>query len=39
MADKGVAMVVLDKLEYLNKAPDLSADKDTYRPFSGDPTS
>ena len=39
MVDKGVAMVVLDKLDYLNKAQDVLVDKDTYRSIHGDPTS
>ena len=38
IVDKGVAMV-LDKLDYLNKAQDLLVDKDTYSPILGDATS
>ena len=30
-------MVVLDKHAYINKAQDLLAGKDTYRPITGDP--
>ena len=30
VAKKGVAMAVLDKLNYLNKVKDLLADKHTY---------
>ena len=33
-----VAMVVTDKQNYLSKAQDLLADRDTYKPISGDPT-
>ena len=35
--DKEVPMSVVDKQDYLNKAQDLLADKDTYTPISGDP--
>ena len=37
-AEKGVAMVMLGKQDYLNKAKDLLADKGTYRLITGDPT-
>ena len=36
--DKGVAMVVMDRQDYINKAQGLLDDKDTYRPISKDPT-
>ena len=39
MAGKGVAMVVLDKQDHLNKDQDLIADKDSYKLITGDPTS
>ena len=39
MADQGVAMAMLDEVDYLNKAQALLADKDTYPPILGDPTS
>ena len=38
MADKGVAMVVVDKHDYLNKTQELLTDRDTYRTIPGDPT-
>ena len=38
MADKGVAIVLLNRQDYLNEAHDLHADKDTYRCITGDPT-
>ena len=34
---KGLAVVVLDKKDYIDKAQDLLADKDTYRLITGDP--
>ena len=37
-ADKGVALVVLDRNEYINKAQDLLQDKGTYREIKTDPT-
>ena len=37
-ADKGLAMVVLDKQNYFNKAKDLLVGRDTYRLITGDPT-
>ena len=39
MADKGMAVVVLDKLAYINKVQDLLADEDINRPIPGDTTS
>ena len=36
--DKGVTMVVLDKQDYTNKAQDLLAQRDTYRPLTANPT-
>ena len=36
MADKGLAMVVLDKQDYIDKAQDLFLDKDTYRLIMGE---
>ena len=36
-ADKGVAMIVMDRQDYVNKAKELLADQDTYRPISKDP--
>ena len=36
-ADKRVAVVVLDKQEYINKALDLLAQRDTYRALVADP--
>ena len=38
-ADKGVAMVGMDKQDYCNKAQYLLDDKDTYRPITLNPTS
>ena len=32
MADKGVAMVVIDRQDYISKAQELIGDQDTYRP-------
>ena len=37
-ADKGIAMVVMDRWDYNTKAQCLLDDKDTYRPLSKDPT-
>ena len=37
-ADKGVAMVVLDRQKYIQKARALSEDSNTYRPIPSDPT-
>ena len=37
-ADNGVAMVVLDRQDYLNKIQDILAEKDTYRLITGDPS-
>ena len=37
-ADKGVAMVVMDRQYYVNKAEELLGDQDTCRPISKDPT-
>ena len=37
--DKGVAMVVMDKQDYLNKAQKLLLNTDTYKPIHKDPTS
>ena len=39
MANRGVALIVLDRQDYFNKAEDLLIDKDTYRPIPGDFTS
>ena len=36
-ADKGVAMLVVDKQDYFNKAQCL-ADRDTYKPIPNNPT-
>ena len=36
-ADKGVAMVVMDRQDYISKARGLLNDKDTYRSLSKDP--
>ena len=36
--DKGVTIVVMDKHNYLSMAQDVLADRDTYQPISGDPT-
>ena len=38
-ADKEVAMVVMDRQDYVNKAKELLGDQHTYRPISKDPTS
>ena len=37
-ADKGVAMVVIDRQEYIQKARALLEDTNTYRPIPSDPT-
>ena len=37
--NKGVAMVVMDKQDYTNKAHSLLADTNTYRILNKDPTS
>ena len=37
-ADKGVALVVMDRQEYIHKARALLEDTNTYRPISTDPT-
>ena len=37
MADKGVAMVVMDRQEYINKSNNLLA-QPAYRPLPKDPT-
>ena len=37
-ADKGVAMVVMDRQEYIQKARVLLEDTNTYRPIPSDPT-
>ena len=37
-ADKGVAMVIMDKKEYTDKAIGLLSDTNTYRTISKDPT-
>ena len=37
--DSTLLRIVLDKQDYLNKAQDVLADKDTYKPITGDPTS
>ena len=37
-ADKGVAMVVIDREDYSEKAKLLLADTNTYKPFTKDPT-
>ena len=37
-ADKGVAMVVMDRQEYIQKARALLEDTNTYRPIPSDPT-
>ena len=38
-ANKGVALVVIDRTEYICKAKDLLQDTSTYRTIKGDPTS
>ena len=37
-ADKGVALVTMDKPEYINKAQELLDDKKTYKEINTDPT-
>ena len=37
-ADKGVALVVMDKQEYIKKAKTLLEESNTYRPIATDPT-
>ena len=37
--NKGVALVVIDRTEYIRKAKDLLQDTSTYRTIKGDPTS
>ena len=36
-ADKGVALVVMDRQDYIRKARNLLADTTTYRPIQSDP--
>ena len=36
--DKGVAMVIMDKIEYMDKAIGLLSDTNTYRTTSKNPT-
>ena len=36
MVDKGVAMVIMDRQDYVNKAHDLLMDQHTYKPISKD---
>ena len=38
-ADKGVALVVLDTVDYIRKAKDVLEDTNTYRVINTDPTS
>ena len=38
-ADKGVAMIVMDREDYLNKTQHLLDDRETYRSITMDPTS
>ena len=38
-ADKGVALVIIDKPEYINKAQEHLDDKKTYKEINTDPTS
>ena len=38
-ADKGVAMVIMEKQDYTNKAQALLQDTNTYKVLSKDPTS
>ena len=38
-ADKGVAKVVMDRQDFLNKAQHLLDDMEAYRPITMDPTS
>ena len=37
-ADKGVALVVMDKSDYIRKMKELLEDTNTYRPLNTDPT-
>ena len=37
-ADNGVALVVIDKLDYIRKVRELLEDTNTYRPIQSDPT-
>ena len=37
-ANKGVAMVLLDRQDYIDKAHQLLSDLNTYRPINKDPT-
>ena len=37
-ADQGVAMVIMDKPDYINKALSLLEDTNTYRVLNKDPT-
>ena len=37
-ADKGVALVILDRSDYIKKAQELLQDTSTYRSIKGDPT-
>ena len=37
-ADKGMAMVVIDRQEYIQKARAHLEDTNTYRPIPSDPT-
>ena len=37
--DKGVALVIIDKIDYIKKAKELLQDTSTYRTIQGDPTS
>ena len=37
-ADKGVALVIMERNEYNNKAQELLEDKKTYKEISTDPT-
>ena len=39
MVDKGVAMVIMDKQDYTNKAQPLLQDTKTYKVLNKDPTS
>ena len=36
--DKGVALVVMDKKDYIKKAKELLEDTNTYRTIQADPT-
>ena len=37
--DKGVALVVIDKIDYIKKGKELLQDTNTYRTIQGNPTS